>query len=430
MAAPERSHDQLGTAQEAQSRRRRDSDADAHNATERRRPTPLGGHAEDRLGASGLDLGEELGRQSPEDRRRHGGEPEPTQPEAGWADSRSQGGYWNSAERPAGGCRRFPIEGLEFGYGGEKAVTSGASSEGVVRRAVAIVPAGVCWSEPLDVLLHLHGHSAGSRERARGAAAVGRKGTVRDVELEKIPQQLAASGRNMVAILPQGDEKSKFGANTPARWDALVREVLQRLAALLPELEQAPQVARLVLSAHSGGGHDIGLAAAGKRLPSQTRQIILFEAINGRVELDKFEKWAGATITSAVARVRAAAEQGTPAEELADLLRASTVRLVAHAHNKEGYGAHGSRNAELRRSVKKALRSQRATLSRLDPSGELFAALESCFEFEFSVAGDHDSMMGDGSKPAENKQPTTEAPSYEPGSGALEKALGGVSGDR
>jgi len=281
------------------------------------------------------------------------------------------------------------------------------------------------WAAPVEVLLHLHGWSTGGRERAndRKKATVGRKGTVRDVEIDKVPQQMVASGRNMIAVLPQGDARSQFGPTSGAQWDALVREVLQRLVDLLPELEQPPRPARLVLSAHSGGGGRVAELLRRDSLPDRTMEILLFDAVNGKSQRQRLEAAIKHSLSQAVATVEDAAEQGAEPDALVDLLESTTLRVVVHTASGTMGRGYGEQHRLIAQTLSSLLRRHRARLKRVDPSGRVFEALKSCFQLHVTQGAGHSTVMGDGSQPADNSHPTTEAPPYTPGSGALERAL-------
>ena len=86
-------------------------------------------------------------------------------------------------------------------------------------------------------------------------------GTVRDVEADLIPQQLAGSGRNMIAILPQGtvdsgDARDKFGITNPQTYVTdVLAQVLTHVKTLDPTKRlQALTPVRVIISGHSGGG--------------------------------------------------------------------------------------------------------------------------------------------------------------------------------
>ena len=82
-----------------------------------------------------------------------------------------------------------------------------------------------------DVLLFFHGMgNLGYRERLGDDKSRGPAGSVHDVEADRMEQQLAHSGRNIIGVLPQGTNAATFGIADP---QAYVREVLALAAAKL-----------------------------------------------------------------------------------------------------------------------------------------------------------------------------------------------------
>jgi hypothetical protein len=137
----------------------------------------------------------------------------------------------------------------------------------------------------VDVLLHLHGHGVGFRELRPGkhdAPNVLQPGQARDVALYQMEQQLLshveAGKRFVIAVLPQGSEKSGFG-DLSANSDAYLKDVFNKLVAL-NYLPKGTVPGRVTVSGHSGGGPTAmavvnQLATAGKRI-----DVLLFDAIN------------------------------------------------------------------------------------------------------------------------------------------------------
>ena len=84
---------------------------------------------------------------------------------------------------------------------------------------MVIVPDGTDLSSgKLEVLLHFHGHGVGFRQRsAEHRAARARPARCATSPVDEFPKQLVSSGRNAIAILPQGTLRSKFATGaTPA----------------------------------------------------------------------------------------------------------------------------------------------------------------------------------------------------------------------
>ena len=144
---------------------------------------------------------------------------------------------------------------------------------------------------PVDVLLHLHGHGVGYRELEPGKSEslkVLKAGQLRDVELYQMEQQLlshaSASKRLIIAVLPQGSERSDFG-DLKSNSDAYLTEVF---AKLVPKyLPNGAILGRVIVSGHSGGGPTAMAIAAksGKRT-----DVLLFDAINSSCAEKEEEK--------------------------------------------------------------------------------------------------------------------------------------------
>ena len=194
-------------------------------------------------------------------------------------------GGWNASNQTIGGVERIPLEGLKEGLQStthrsqleiddEKAKSSKESPDG---KAIAIVPTALKPDQPVEVLLHLHGHNVGYRERAKSDGPGMEPGSVRDVAADKIEQQLGASGRNMIAILPQGTTESGFGAFKP---EAYITEVW----GMLTTMKKLPQNAKrgaVVLSGHSGAASPINQMLSSGNLPTGLGELVLFDSIHG-----------------------------------------------------------------------------------------------------------------------------------------------------
>jgi hypothetical protein len=200
---------------------------------------------------------------------------------------------WNKAETTVAGVRRIPLEGIPGGNTLKD--KQPAAAEAADNRAIALVPAGLDPSQPVDVLLHLHGWNVGYRQRKTKGSddETLRVGSVRDVESDRIEQQIAASKRPIIAVLPQGTALSGFGKLNS---DAYIAEVFKKLTAMgaWGPQKPAPPIGRVILSAHSGGGGRTSemMAEPGTpRLPSALKEVALFDAINGPGELGIVTTW-------------------------------------------------------------------------------------------------------------------------------------------
>ena len=222
---------------------------------------------------------------------------QPKPPDPGWSDAPKKGlnelvttvdekGNIVTGKGASKGVWRVPVEGLSGGYQGTEKGPAFESPEG---KAVALIPNIVNPMAPekektvqVDVLLHFHGHGVGYRELKPGKSEplkVLQPGQLRDVELYQMEQQLlshvSASKRLLIAVLPQGSERSEFG-NLSSNSGAYLTEVF---AKLIPRyLPNGTIPGRVIVSGHSGGGpRAMEVAVAGQR-----KDVLLFDAINNR----------------------------------------------------------------------------------------------------------------------------------------------------
>jgi hypothetical protein len=186
------------------------------------------------------------------------------------------------------GVWRVLVQGLRHGFPG---ADKGPALESPDARAVVLIPNTVKPAAPdkdnnvsVDVLLHLHGYGVGYRQLRPGEhdyPKVLKEGQVRDVELYEMEQQLLSrvttSKQLIIAVLPQGSEKSSFG-DLGSKSDAYLKEVFDKLIPrYLPE-KAIP--GRTIVSGHSGGGPTV-VAIANRRAKAGKRtDVILFDAIN------------------------------------------------------------------------------------------------------------------------------------------------------
>jgi hypothetical protein len=202
-------------------------------------------------------------------------------------------GGWNGQVTSVGGSLRIPVAGLPAGVASTDSPKE--TSESADHRAIVVVPDTANLSSgTVEVLLHFHGQNIGYRQRSK-------EGTVRDVEVDQIEQQLAASGRNIVAVLPQGTvagliatdpSRLKFGIGNATAY------VNDALAKALPQIPSARRPAgatltarRLVVSGHSAGG-GYAAAYASDTHAAKTKAewlgsppLLLFDGINNAKEL-------------------------------------------------------------------------------------------------------------------------------------------------
>jgi hypothetical protein len=146
----------------------------------------------------------------------------------------------------------------------------------------------------VDVLFQAHGYNRAWREAKAG-------GTTRDQSEEQIPQQLSPT---MIAVLPQGTERSFFGSLNAS---GIIAEALGLISSSWAKV--TPR--RIVFGGHSGGGgavvsmldlklkpkQKVPADRAGRQaqrrghLPSQLSEVVLFDGINGTTQLDIVKSW-------------------------------------------------------------------------------------------------------------------------------------------
>jgi hypothetical protein len=226
------------------------------------------------------------------------------QRKAGWSDASTEGEGWNAGERavPGTAIRRVPVDGLTEGNQQswqDDAASKQLTDESAAGRAIVAIPAGLDLRKPVDVLLHFHGYAETADRPYAGWRQRKSDHTVRDVALDQIEQQLHAAGAaQLIGVLPQGGIRSEFGSRRSPNLDGYVAEVLDRLAAT-GALAARPTAGRVIVSAHSGGGHLVKRALdqelAGKKgkgsMPANLGQLVLFDAINNADELATATAW-------------------------------------------------------------------------------------------------------------------------------------------
>jgi hypothetical protein len=239
--------------------------------------------------------------------------PAPSKAHVRWTDADKSGKAWNrdSTTVDKTSMRRIPVEGLRQGNQvANTGVENKKTTESAAGKAIVILPEAFKLDDdqPVRVMLHLHGWThrkedpyAGWRQRSGASEVAGitlDAGSVRDVALDRIEEQMEAAGdTQLIGVLAQGTGESFFGGDLNA--DSYIREVLGGVVAS-GELAAVPKSFEVVLSAHSGGGSTVvnmleGGAKGGA--PGQLGEVVLFEAINvnwakgHRHQLDVVEQW-------------------------------------------------------------------------------------------------------------------------------------------
>jgi hypothetical protein len=204
-------------------------------------------------------------------------------------------GGWNASDKTIGNVERIPLEGLKEGLQTNSAKEN-ATKEDDAGKAVAVVPMKLKPGQPVEIFLHFHGHNVGYRERSQPSSKSQHpskddlslpQGSARDVSADRIEQQMDASGRNMIGILPQGTAMSGFG---PFHADAYVSEVWDKLVAL-NKLPRDAKRGAVVLAGHSGAGSPLTKMMNDGTMPASLGELVLFDAINDGGQLTATEKF-------------------------------------------------------------------------------------------------------------------------------------------
>ena len=139
------------------------------------------------------------------------------------------------------------------------------------------VPKGYRTGEPVDLLVYFHGHQTNLQA---------------SLDALKQREQIAASGRNVIAVFPQGPKNaSDSGCGKLEEKDGLkrlVEEVLDRLAK--DGKIGTRKLGRVLLAGHSGAYKVIAACIEHGGLEAQLTDVCLLDATYG--ELDKFVDWA------------------------------------------------------------------------------------------------------------------------------------------
>jgi pimeloyl-ACP methyl ester carboxylesterase len=354
-------------------------------------------------------------------------------------------GGWNEQAREVAGTIRIPVTGVKAGHQNEDR-QKGQTTESAAGMAIVIVPMALDVTKKVDTLLFFHGMgNLGYRQRLKGHKTRGKAGTVHDVEADRIPQQIAAAGGNVVGVLPQGTNEARFGIADP---EAYVKEVL---ALATPDYKKqfpktklpgAIEPGRIIVAGHSGGGR--AAFAAVQKLESSASEekwaasapLVLFDGINGTLELDAVAAWAERSLAVDVAILKAASKPR-------DLLAKRRLKLMStytrggryQALNDQGTYTDDFGN-EITISKARGLRGKIEKwfqTNRVDPA--YAAELKAQYIVEGPVSGGHEQTVGTGQSPETAKEKRKSAPSgmgKEPtdagvpdykGGGNLEKAL-------
>ena len=140
------------------------------------------------------------------------------------------------------------------------------------------IPGGFRETGRIDFVVHFHGW----------------KNNVTNVlQRYRLVEQLAASGRNAVLIVPQGprDASDSFGGKLedPNGFKRFMQEVAKTLRERSALKRKDFEIGNIVLSGHSGGYHVISSILERGGLTLQVKEVWLFDALYGQT--DKFLGW-------------------------------------------------------------------------------------------------------------------------------------------
>ena len=190
----------------------------------------------------------------------------------GWPDAKAGSG--NAGESDAAdpsrlsSFRRIPLTGI-----------AGAATD----RAIVYIPTSLPpGGGPIDVLLHLHGHPAGGPGGYVGGASDSDGKQADDIDEYRIGGQLDDAGRPMVAILPQGVDKSDFGVGKSRAFDAdaYISSTFGRLTAIGAwTAKDAPIPGPVALSGHSGADNPISTMLSTPLGPKNLGALFLFDTM-------------------------------------------------------------------------------------------------------------------------------------------------------
>jgi hypothetical protein len=192
--------------------------------------------------------------------------------------------------------------GFDAGPAPERDVPDPTSGRSMRRLKVVGLPGYTNWAivlipsappkggAPIDILLHLHGFSPGY-EGLGHTEGTQPNTDADDIDLYRIGPQMAASGRPMIGILPQGSALSDFNPDDPARnakqnatskgfdADAYIAATFTRLAEMGVWRDGAPTPGKVVLSGHSGADMPIAQMVGGEMSPSKLQALFLFDTM-------------------------------------------------------------------------------------------------------------------------------------------------------
>ena len=144
------------------------------------------------------------------------------------------------------------------------------------------IPKGFKLGARLDVVVHFHGWN-NHVEKA--------------LTRYQLPEQLAASGRNLVLVVPQGprDASDSGGGRLedPGAFARFMQEVLRVVGASTNVHRQDLTLGRIILSAHSGGYQVVSSILDHGGLTDHIEEVWLYDALYAQT--DRFLAWLDAS---------------------------------------------------------------------------------------------------------------------------------------
>lgn len=250
----------------------------------------------------------------------------------------------------------------------------------------------------VEVLLHFHGFGAGYQALEPGTrdyAGVLKPGQLRDIDLYQAEQQLlslaTAQQKFVIAILPQGSERSKFD-NIPAHTDSFIRDVFARLIAT-GHLPTRTNPGNVIVSGHSGGGVPATSAATQRAAHGGRQDLLLFDAINFGCREKVCKTCTSNEYLRVSAWVTERIREDVRTHATAEKLKKSGTRFRALTHDRvdpmRDTCSYGHWYGRLEVDIDKAI-------AELHVTAEVAAQLHENFQVK-QVTGAHEDVMGHGS---------------------------------
>jgi hypothetical protein len=175
---------------------------------------------------------------------------------------------WRGAGKGKPNSEQRRVEAPDASRAVERIPIDGIKGTGLPSRAIVVMPSLPSGRDTVDVLLHLHGFTPGYA----GAKPA-------DLAGYNIEAQMAAAGKDLIAILPQGDEVSDFNPASAAKSfdsDTFIKAVFARLT---EEGFEPPAPGRVILSSHSGGDQSIVEMLKSSKAPAKLAGLFLFDTM-------------------------------------------------------------------------------------------------------------------------------------------------------